>query len=122
MMKKSFKQVDAWGQLIFTGIVVAILPFMLSIFFYGYIAIGLWQFISGAIYLFGGTLVERRLRKRYWITVFLTLLALISCLYIKSMGVLFMYLLWFAPAILAIWYLLITVREAQIFGFLSKKQ
>lgn len=113
-MSGILKKIDSWGQLllvVITSVTALFIPFLVLT---AYIIIGGWQLISSAIYIVAGSAEEKALRKNYWIGIVIYLIVCIACFNIKPLVIATIYLLWYVPAIFALLYCYITVKEAKI--------
>lgn len=113
-MNMTFKRVDSWGQMVFIGITAIIAPLSPFIVTTAYIFVGAWQLVSSTLYLFVGSTEEKRHRKKYWLALISYIIVCFACFIIKALVIATIYLLWFVPAIFALWYCYITVKEANI--------
>lgn len=108
------KKIDSWGQILLIVGTVIIAPFTPFLVLYAYFIIGAWQLISSVIYILAGSAKERARRKNYWLGIFIYGIVCFTCFNIKDLVVATIYLLWFVPAVFALWYCYITVKEANI--------
>ncbi len=116
-MNNTFKKIDSWAQLVMIAAIIGIAPFILFIVTIGYVFIGAWQLISSILYLLAGSSEEKSRRKYYLVGIIIYIIVCFACFAIKPLAIATIYLLWFVPAFFAVYYCIITVKEANIWPF-----
>lgn len=116
-MNIAFKKIDSWGQILLIVGTVIIAPFTPFLVLYAYFIIGAWQLMSVCIYILAGSGQERAHRKNYWLGILLYGIVCFICFNIKDLVVATIYLLWFVPAVFALSYGYITLKELNFWPF-----
>lgn len=112
-----FKKVDGFGQILLIAGTIVFAPFIPFLILSAYMIIGAWQLISACIYILVGSTEERAHRKHYWLGILLYGIVCFTCFNIKDLVVATIYLLWFVPAIFALSYGYITLKELNFWPF-----